>query len=63
MLLTPDTSLARICTAALPGKCTVEQIAEKASHPWRSFRGSRQGYCAPGGWGLFGDPAGDQPTL
>ncbi len=30
MLLTPDTSLARICTAALPGKCTVEQIAEKA---------------------------------
>src|SRR6266568_6853453 len=28
--LTPDTSLARICAAALPGKCTVEQIAEKA---------------------------------
>lgn len=28
--LTPDTSLARICIAALPGKCTVEQIAEKA---------------------------------
>src|SRR5216683_6034732 len=28
--LTPDTSLARICAAALPGKCTVERIAEKA---------------------------------
>ncbi len=28
--LTPDTSLARIAAAALPGKCTVEQIAEKA---------------------------------
>jgi hypothetical protein len=27
--LTPDTSLARISDAALPGKCTVEQIAEK----------------------------------
>ncbi len=28
--LTSDTSLARTCAAALPGKCTVEQIAEKA---------------------------------
>ncbi len=28
--LIPDTSLARICAAALPGKCTIEQIAEKA---------------------------------
>lgn len=28
--LTPDTSLARICAAALPGKYTAAQIAEKA---------------------------------